>query len=403
MIVTPHQDRHSKGPIRLYTTTAQDSSTARPRRYPTDTTDAEWALIEPLLPTPACETSSGGHPEQHPRRDVVDAIRYVIDNGCKWRGLPADFPPWQTVSGFYNRCSRDNVVLALRDSPREQIRTRAGRHHQPSAGIIDSQSVRAAETAGRDTRGYDAGKKVNGRKRHITTDTLGLLLGVCVTGAHVTDRRGAELLLRYLRTTQQRLSLLRADAGYAGRLITWADTALGITLHIVRKITGQIGSQALPRRWVVERTLSWITQARRTVRDYERLPAHSETVINWAAITLMTRQLTHQPRSKTATQLPDRRATARSRARAGSSGLLRAAGWRTPPRSSGRVRTSSVTVTPSLKWLRRIIRSDAWLPASTSVMIRAAPAANSAWQHASTNRLATPLPCADGASAIHSR
>lgn len=293
MIVTPHQDRHSKGPIRLYTTTAQDSSTARPRRYPTDTTDAEWALIEPLLPTPACETSSGGHPEQHPRRDVVDAIRYVIDNGCKWRGLPADFPPWQTVFGFYNRWSRDNVVLALRDSLREQIRTRAGRHHQPSAGIIDSQSVRAAETAGRDTRGYDAGKKVNGRKRHITTDTLGLLLGVCVTGAHVTDRRGAELLLRYLRKTQQRLSLLWADAGYAGRLITWADTALGITLHIVRKIAGQIGFQVLPRRWVVERTLSWITQARRTVRDYERLPAHSETVINWAAITLMTRQLTH--------------------------------------------------------------------------------------------------------------
>lgn len=273
-------------------TTPHPGLTTRPRRYPTDTTDAEWALIEPLLPTPACATSHGGHPEKHPRRDVVDAIRYVIDNGCKWRGLPADFPPWKTVYGFHTRWSRDNVVIGLRDSLREQIRSRSGRDRNPSAGIIDSQSVRAAETAGRDTRGWDQGKKVNGRKRHIATDTLGLLLGVCVTGAHITDRRGAELLLRYLHRTQQRLALLWADGGYAGRLVTWAHTTLGITLHIVRKIAGQIGFQVLPRRWVVERTLSWISQARRTVRDYERLPAHSETAVNWAAITLMTRQLT---------------------------------------------------------------------------------------------------------------
>ncbi|WP_263247972.1 IS5 family transposase [Saccharopolyspora rosea] len=276
----------------MYTTAPAAGSTARARRYPSDTTDAEWAVIEPLLPAPACRTCSGGRPEKHPRRDVVDAIRYFVDNGCKWRALPADFPPWKTVYGFFTRWSRDNIVLGLRDRLREQVRARTDRHRTPSAGIIDSQSVRAAETVGRHTRGFDGGKKINGRKRHIATDTLGLLLGVSVTAAHITDRRGAELLLRYLHTRHPRLELVFADGNYSGRLTTWTQAALGITLHIVRKIAGQTGFHVLARRWVVERTLSWITQARRTVRDYERLPAHSETIINWAAITLMTRQLT---------------------------------------------------------------------------------------------------------------
>lgn len=276
----------------LYTTTPQTVSTTRPRRYPCDTSDAEWALIEPLLPAPASETSSGGHPEKHPRRDIVDAIRYLTDNGCKWRALPADFPPWKTVYGFFTRWSRDNVIIGLRDTLRETIRTRQGRDPQPSAGIIDAQSIRAAETVSRDTRGYDAGKKINGRKRHIATDTLGLLLMVTVTAAHVPDRRAAHLLLRLLRRTHHRLQLIWADSGYTGNLIPWARDTLGLTLQIVRKIAGQVGFTVLPRRWVVERTLSWLTQARRNVRDYERLPAHSETFINWAAITLMTRQLT---------------------------------------------------------------------------------------------------------------
>lgn len=276
----------------MYTTTQQSGSTTRPRRYPTDTTDAEWDLIQPLLPAPACTTTNGGHPEQHPRRDIVDAIRYLTDNGCKWRALPADFPPWQTVYGFFNRWSRDRVIIHIRDTLREHIRTHAGRHQQPSAGIIDAQSVRAAETVNTTTRGFDNGKKVNGRKRHIVTDTLGLLLMVTVTGAHVPDRRAAYLLLRLLRRAQPRIQLLWADGGYTGSLITWAHKTLALTLHVVRKITGQTGFTVLPRRWVVERTLSWITQARRTTRDYERLPAHHETIVNWAMITLMTRRLT---------------------------------------------------------------------------------------------------------------
>ncbi len=276
----------------MYRTTPQTSAAGRTRRYPSDATDAEWALIQPLLPVPACTTASGGHPEKHPRRDIVDAIRYLIDNGCKWRALPADFPPWKTVYGFFTRWSRDHVVTGIRDTLRERIRTRAGRHPQPSAGIIDAQSVRAAETVSAATRGFDNGKKVNGRKRHIATDTLGLLLMVTVTAAHVPDRRAAYLLLRLLRRAQHRLQLIFADGGYTGSLITWAHTTLGLTLHVVRKITGQQGFTVLPRRWVVERTLSWITQARRTTRDYERLPAHAETTVNWATITLMTRRLT---------------------------------------------------------------------------------------------------------------
>jgi transposase len=239
------------------------------------------------MPDPA-----GGHPETHPRRDIVDAIRYLIDNGCKWRALPADFPPWKTVYGFFTRWSRDHVITRIRDTLREQLRIQAGRDPQPSAGIIDAQSVRAAETVSNHTRGFDNGKKVNGRKRHIATDTLGLLLMVTVTAAHVPDRRAAYLLLRLLRRACPRLRLIFADGGYTGSLITWAHTTLALTLQVVRKITGQQGFTVLPRRWVVERTLSWITQARRTVRDYERLPAHSETAVNWAMITIMTRRLT---------------------------------------------------------------------------------------------------------------
>ena len=276
----------------MYRTTTQTHATGRTRRYPSDTTDAEWALIEPLLPTPASNTCYGGHPEKHPRRAIVDAIRYLTDNGCKWLALPADFPPWKTVYGFFTRWSRDNIITNLRDALRERLRTRARRDHQPSAGIIDAQSVRAAETVNTHTRGYDAGKKINGRKRHIAVDTNGLLLQVIVTGAHIPDRSAAYLLLRLLRKTQPRLELVWADGGYTGTLITWAHNTLNLTLQIISKITGQTGFTVLPRRWVVERTLSWLTQARRNVRDYERLPAHSEAFINWAAITLMTRRLT---------------------------------------------------------------------------------------------------------------
>lgn len=266
-------------------------SAGRVRRYPSDATEAEWALLEPLLPLPACQTPSGGRPEKHPRRDIVDAIRYVTDNGCKWRALPADFPPWQTVHGFFTRWKVAGALAQIHDRLRDQVRIRAGRHPRPTAGSIDSQSVRAAETVGNSSRGYDAGKRINGRKRHIAVDTMGLLLVVMVSAANLQDRPAARQLLPLLHRTHHSIRHLWADGGYHGTLTEWAKTTLGITIEIVNKLAGQTSFVALPRRWVVERTFSWISQARRNVRDYERLPEHSEAFIHWSMITIMTRRL----------------------------------------------------------------------------------------------------------------
>ncbi len=153
----------------------------RQRRYPSDTTNAEWALLEPLLPEPACETSRGGRPEKHPRREIVDAIRYVVDTGCKWRALPADFPPWRTVWGFMARWAAAGIIGQIRDHLAGRIRRDLGKGPRAVATVIDSQSVKAAETVSKATRGYDAGKKINGRKRHLVVDTRGLPLMVMVT------------------------------------------------------------------------------------------------------------------------------------------------------------------------------------------------------------------------------
>ena len=173
---------------------------------------------------------------------------------------------------------------------REQLRLQEGRNPEPSAGLIDSQSVKGADTVGRDTRGYDAGKKINGRKRFIVTDTLGLLLVVVVLSAGVQDRDGAKsvLLDTYLPT---RVRFVFADGGFAGRLLDWADAILRTTLYIVRKPADQRGFAVIPRRWAVERTFAWLTAHRRPARDYEREPAVSEAMIRWAAINTITRRI----------------------------------------------------------------------------------------------------------------
>src|SRR5437016_650999 len=164
---------------------------ARMRRYPSDTADGEWVLIAPLLPAPACQTTAGGRPEANCRRAVVDAIRYVIHNGCVWRAVPADFPPWRTVYGLFQRWNATGATIALHDALRAAARQAAGRAAEPTAAVIDSQSVRAAATVPKASRGWDNAKKVNGRKRHIAADTLGLLLEVLATPASVQDRDAA--------------------------------------------------------------------------------------------------------------------------------------------------------------------------------------------------------------------
>jgi transposase len=226
-------------------------------------------------------------------RSAVDAIRYVDHNSCVWRALPVDFPPWPTVYHYFRQWSRDGTLTGMHNGLREQVRIAQGRHPDPSAAILDSQSIRAAETVARTSRGYDAGKHVNGRKRHIAVDTCGLLLVVLVTGAGVQDRQGAQLLLWALAGCFQRIRTVWVDGGYSGRPVDFA-TLLGLTVQVVTKLAGQIGFTVLPRRWVVERTFSWINRCRRTVRDYERRPDHHAAMVQWSMVIIMTRRLARQ-------------------------------------------------------------------------------------------------------------
>lgn len=262
-------------------------------RYPSDATDAQWAEIDVLLPDPVWLAGQGGRPEAYCRREIVDAIFYVVDNGCKWRALPADFPPWSTVYNYFAAWEAAGVTQLVLEQLRERVRLAEGRAAEPTAAVIDSASVKAAETVGGPTRGYDAGKKVNGRKRHIVVDSMGLLLCVMVTAASAQDRDAARDLLRRLVTCCRRIWLVWADGGYAGTLVGFARDQLGIFLQIVKRAENAIGFQVLPRRWVVERSLAWIIRHRRCARDYERLPEHHEAMVRWSMIRITSRRLTN--------------------------------------------------------------------------------------------------------------
>ena len=241
------------------------------------------------------------------RRDTVDAIRYLVREGIRWRAMPADFPHWRTAYDALDGWGKSGATEAMHDELRRACRIAAGREPEPTAAVIDSQSVRAAETVAAASRGFDAGKKVQGRKRHIAVDTTGLLLTVLITAAGLQDRDAAKPLLRNLKKAFPAVRLAWADGGYAGKLVSWAKTALKLTLQIVRRPDDLHTFQVLPRRWVVERTLAWITRHRRTVRDYERLPAHHETIIYWAMIITMTRRLARRSRPVPALVLPQGR------------------------------------------------------------------------------------------------
>ncbi|WP_233425620.1 IS5 family transposase [Jiangella alkaliphila] len=253
-------------------------------------TDAQWELIAPMVPV-----KPGGRPAKHARRRIVDAILYVNRTGCSWRQLPHDFAPWDTVYWYFKTWNEAGVTDRIHDALRAQVRDGNGRDPMASAGIVDAQSVKGADTVGRDSRGYDAGKKVNGRKRHIVTDTLGLLIVVLVTTAGLQDRVGARPVLARAKMAMPSIALVWADGGYVGKLIAWAQQHCRILVDIVRKPEGRHTFEVLPRRWVVERTLSWLMRTRRLARDYERLPEHSEAMIKWAMIGLMTRRLAPAP------------------------------------------------------------------------------------------------------------
>ncbi len=219
--------RNTTGPARAHATRP-----ARPaRRYPSGLSDAEWAVIGPLLPA----RPRRGRPPVRPRRVIVNAILYVNRTGCAWRYLPKDFPPWRTVYGYFAAWRDDGTLRRLHDRLRGQARAAAGRDPRPTAAVIDSQSVRAADTVPKASRGWDNAKKVNGRKRHIAVDTAGLVLAVVVTAAPVQDREAAKPLLWNLARTCTRIRLAWADAGYAGELTAWVATTSQITVEIIRK------------------------------------------------------------------------------------------------------------------------------------------------------------------------
>jgi putative transposase len=256
--------------------------------YPTDLNDTEWAQITPLLP----EKKLTGRPREHSWREILNGIFYMVKNGCSWRALPHDLPAWQTIYYYFQLFRKDQRWEKLNTIIRERVRVKAGREPQASAMMIDSQTAKSAE--GGEKIGFDGGKKVNGRKRNLVVDTMGLVVLAKVTSANVQDVHAGKQTLSELKEKTDligRLKKIFADGGYRGELVTWVKENLNAEMEIVLKLGDQKGFQVLPKRWVIERTNAWISRNRRLARDYERLAESSEAFIYIAMIRLGLRRL----------------------------------------------------------------------------------------------------------------